>query len=573
MVSKSLRVVFILVLCSFLLAGCGKGKKTAADGGGENAGGEPAAESGAGSVSTTGTLGSLKFTAAGGGKSVEFAADGKTAGVTVTDAAGYVWTLSVPADALLNPRTITMTPMDSLDSSGSKVAVTSGVLLEPDGLTFLKPATLTVKPPAGGVARGVLLTARHDGSALRFAETESADGSLSAPLWHFSAGALAGGDDKAPIISAARQEYQAAKAAAQALLRSRQAPLEELPTPPSVSAGCSGSKDDATRDREAQEIDRFMAALSQPEGDVLRRLLGAGRALALLGEDTGTEGMDIAARVAERVVGKAERLMDQFGDDPEKLPALAQALLRSARTVELLGGETVDLTPLAQMVRQNSGQLLAKLRNEHDYTVVQELVEMERLSQALGMEDDDFLEKLGKALVFKLFIDNTSTFNADQGRTLVATQGEITLRHWLQRETIPAPWEWEGNGRISYLKGETVVKGVTFPMVGPDGFEVRVGLNHFDACVGKTVDIVMHGKFFEQKMGTFRMPPPINTAPGPIPTGLALFHLNEEAIMRDGFVSITVPLRNKQAEAVNETRDFEANFKDTFQFRLTHMPE
>lgn len=497
------------------------------------------------------------LTAPGGGKSVKFAADGKTAGVTVTDAAGYVWTLSVPADALLNPRTITLTPMDSLDSSGSKVAVTSGVLL----------------------------TARHDGSALRFAETESADGSLSAPLWHFSAGALAGGDDMAPIISAAREEYQAAKAAALALgggnsLRSRQVPLGVLPTPPSASTSCSGSTDDATKAKEAQEIDRFMKALSQPEGDVLRRLLGAERAMARLGEDTGTEGMDIAARLAERVVWKAERLMEQFGDDPEKFPVLAQALLSSARAFELLGGETVDLTPLAQRARQNRDRLLTKLRNEHDYSVVQALFEMERLSQALGMEDDDFLEKLGKALVFKLSIDHTSDADGSAGDAHFATQGEITVRHLRQRESRGTPWEWEGNGRISLLKGEYVGQKQAV-LVTPDGFEYRAGLNNMDACIHKTVDIVMDYPYGKKSgnFGTFVVGSTQVTMPifiGDAVLACKKENILDENLMKNGFMGMTftVPLRNKQAEAVSETVSCNLKTaKDTFHFRLTHTPE
>lgn len=67
--------------------------------------------------------------------------------MTATGADGTVFTLTIPAKALLSDESITMTPMlgvDGLPVSGGFVA---GVQLEPDGLRLFKPATLTIQTP------------------------------------------------------------------------------------------------------------------------------------------------------------------------------------------------------------------------------------------------------------------------------------------------------------------------------------------------------------------------------------------------------------------------------------------
>lgn len=68
--------------------------------------------------------------------------------LSVTGADGAVYTLTVPAGALLEDTTITMTPLASV--AGAPLAgVPHGVALEPNGLRLYAPATLEVAPPAG----------------------------------------------------------------------------------------------------------------------------------------------------------------------------------------------------------------------------------------------------------------------------------------------------------------------------------------------------------------------------------------------------------------------------------------
>jgi hypothetical protein len=79
------------------------------------------------------------------------AASGGT--ITATGADGSVFTLVLPANAILTDKPITMTPISSLAGVPSGSTFAAGVQLEPDGMALQQPATLTIQPatsiPAG----------------------------------------------------------------------------------------------------------------------------------------------------------------------------------------------------------------------------------------------------------------------------------------------------------------------------------------------------------------------------------------------------------------------------------------
>jgi hypothetical protein len=76
--------------------------------------------------------------------------DGSGGTLTTTDAAGAVYTLTIPEGALRGPEAITMTPIGVQQSDIEGLTI-AGVALEPEGLVFLRPATLEIEranPPA-----------------------------------------------------------------------------------------------------------------------------------------------------------------------------------------------------------------------------------------------------------------------------------------------------------------------------------------------------------------------------------------------------------------------------------------
>lgn len=68
--------------------------------------------------------------------------------LTTTGADGTVYTLTIPADALYEAATITMTPLTNVTGLPEN-GPTAGVQLGPDGTQFFAPVTLTVQLPAG----------------------------------------------------------------------------------------------------------------------------------------------------------------------------------------------------------------------------------------------------------------------------------------------------------------------------------------------------------------------------------------------------------------------------------------
>ncbi|MEO8189466.1 MAG: hypothetical protein ABI682_03915 [Acidobacteriota bacterium] len=66
--------------------------------------------------------------------------------ITATGVDGSTYSLRIPADALLSPQEITMTPASRIDGLPLSGGLASAVQLGPDGLFLFKPATLTITP-------------------------------------------------------------------------------------------------------------------------------------------------------------------------------------------------------------------------------------------------------------------------------------------------------------------------------------------------------------------------------------------------------------------------------------------
>jgi hypothetical protein len=106
--------------------------------------------------------------------------------IQATGPDGTVYTLTVPADALISDTTITMTPIsdvDGLDVSGGRFA---GVQLEPDGLRFLQALTLRISPPEGAHQDAVALSYHGSGSEVHRVPLTPDPELLEIHLMHFS---------------------------------------------------------------------------------------------------------------------------------------------------------------------------------------------------------------------------------------------------------------------------------------------------------------------------------------------------------------------------------------------------
>ncbi|MBL0122653.1 MAG: hypothetical protein IPP88_07930 [Betaproteobacteria bacterium] len=113
--------------------------------------------------------------------------------ITVTGADGTVYTLVVPADALLEPTAISMTPAASLDSPDLPKDAAYGVELGPAGATFHNFVTLTITPPAGAsvpIARQLPIGWSGTQSVVSLAAIDPTSAVVKLKLLHFSGYAL-----------------------------------------------------------------------------------------------------------------------------------------------------------------------------------------------------------------------------------------------------------------------------------------------------------------------------------------------------------------------------------------------
>lgn len=98
--------------------------------------------------------------------------------------------LIIPAGSVQQPTTITMTPIITLlpgpfaESLGS--SFTAGVHLQPDGLFFLQPLSLTVTPPGDIDASTWAWSYQEDGNSLQPVPFISNGSAVTIDVWHFS---------------------------------------------------------------------------------------------------------------------------------------------------------------------------------------------------------------------------------------------------------------------------------------------------------------------------------------------------------------------------------------------------
>jgi|GEM_PF-5049414 len=118
--------------------------------------------------------------------------DGLT--LEVTDAQGIKWSLEIPTGAVPSVETVSMTALGGIKGD-VLTEVKSGVLLEPDGLQFVRAARLTASGP--GIDDMVLLMADHGGGLLTYEPGVRSDGKITIGLMHFSSSFAGGEDDPA----------------------------------------------------------------------------------------------------------------------------------------------------------------------------------------------------------------------------------------------------------------------------------------------------------------------------------------------------------------------------------------
>ncbi len=85
--------------------------------------------------------------------------------ITATAADGSVMTLVIPAGALVSTVTITVTPVSSIGGLPMDGGLVAGVEMEPSGLAFYKPVSLTIQPAASVPVANQVTFGYHESGA------------------------------------------------------------------------------------------------------------------------------------------------------------------------------------------------------------------------------------------------------------------------------------------------------------------------------------------------------------------------------------------------------------------------
>jgi hypothetical protein len=116
--------------------------------------------------------------------------------LSLTDAKGNKFTLTIPAHALLTTTTVTMTAVTSINGLPAGGSFNAGVQIEPNGLALLQPALLTIapaSPPAGGAVIPLGWHGTGQGVYLNIVQPQS--NILTLALSHFSGAGVGTGSD------------------------------------------------------------------------------------------------------------------------------------------------------------------------------------------------------------------------------------------------------------------------------------------------------------------------------------------------------------------------------------------
>ncbi|MBN1605144.1 MAG: hypothetical protein JW940_00850 [Polyangiaceae bacterium] len=349
--------------------------------------------------------------------------------ISVTDATGVTWTLSIPDQIGLFPVSVTMTPLKKLTAGADAPALQSGVLFEPEGLVFSDAATLRVTLPEANDSVA-FFSFEGDGSGVELAEMTEHSSSFTLPVWHFSGKALAQGASSQKLCSLAQKQWAAAKRQMNAIF----ALPYTVPTPPKVDLRCANldGKDQARQ----QTVDTYVRTLLEPERAALERGTGAAISVCSCGLPACDEWPTNRTKLLDRWATKALMVLDGPAEAEYQFP-IVSAAFKLLRRLEATGYDVSDAgieEPALERLDSARQELLRRIREEHDYQQAQGYAVLTNEYAQLGgtVYDEDVTSDLADALHFQVNLDvnlfqDAPSVTDDEGVCTPAQQASITV--------------------------------------------------------------------------------------------------------------------------------------------------
>lgn len=507
------------------------------------------------------SLGSATFTVDDSKKSsVNFPGDGTDASVSVTDKNGLTWRLDIPKDALLEPQTIKMTAMSSVtvDSLGE---LAGGIVLEPDGLTFLAPAKLTVTGD-GVTSNSMLLTGKLDGSNLTFSSFENAEGSVSADIFHFSTAMMSGMDEDEQLKNMSKLADEHLKAAMKQANDILKRPIDDPPIPPDISLKCKKGTHDLDINKYFNE---FIRNLKEPEMSVVTELISAEKAQQLLGTSDNDSTLNIVTRLLERLRTKVNKLVDKYQSQPDKFYATSAAFIEVERMYQLAGGKAdTNWEPLKKWCEKVAQKYLSELTDQHDYTSIHALVRAARMLELIGGNGDAFLTKLENALKFDLKLELNMRTVAEYYFSYEIT-GTIPIQLTLGGSLAVG----EGTGTCNYASVECPIGDFK----GPGSYPCEIKITEFDPCTKDVVKLSLDTIGAKEETWYYKLSGMTVTDDNTSQWLAGMLFADESSASYD----FSMSLKNLNVNAVDETLDKKASdeglqLEGSVHVTLVHKP-
>ena len=347
--------------------------------------------------------------------------------------------------ALEAPQTLTMTALANVRSQDVPGSLSGGLLLEPDGLRFNMPATLTV---AGKDAAGVpfVLTGRNDGSAVVVANM---DAPAVASISHFSTVYLTWAEQEQIM----EQMYQKLNESEKALFQQAKVLLKNpnlaVPVPPSIPLECTSEADAKAY---AELLKEFMVEAYQPEGELIGRLLAIKRGKALLGREQELV-LTLENRLMTRMVKKVRLLMKTYYGQEEKLNAVGTLAMKVAKDVQILdpGSEVLFAEEIKDWSESLIDKMLEEIRTQHDYRKVSAVWKMGYWASLLGSQRswaEEIQAKLERVLQFQMRLNWEMGI---EGESRYVVEGEFPIGFHSKKAIGPG---LTGSGKAKMLSAE-----------------------------------------------------------------------------------------------------------------------
>jgi hypothetical protein len=440
------------------------------------------------------SLGGVSFTAnTSVGASGTLNADGTPLTLTYTDGM-YNWKFDFPADALRSKTEIKIIAMKDIksDALGN---VPCGAVLEPDGLNFTVPVTVTVSGGNLG-AKAFMLTGKSDGTDMTPTICADDNGTLTAKIFHFSGLAVTDNSSNDALMKKLTEGY---KTAYKKLLNMAKSLLKQpfqIPEPPDISLRCVPGTHSTDYSATEPYLDQFLS----PEVGILLLLGGALTVLKATDPDFITDkDMKIVGEIGKRLIVKGEELIKRYSPAQEKYVACAKAFQLASNFItnynwlfNVSNEAKPDSTSIINYAQAVSKSLLKDLTEKHDYTAigairrVMQMDEYNPYTEAHFRWDNpwnDFYdtceENLLKALTFTVETECSVKYP-------VGFQGSSKASVKITPVLNPEGFYWKGVGN-----GHREMSWDDNTLLSPGDYTFTANVRQFDPCTNGTMEVVI----------------------------------------------------------------------------------